>query len=69
MTEDEQLALALQRSMQGETDPESGGGELLAEVWTVSQQPICDCIFMPIYTPSYTTTSADTNSDIPQLLQ
>ena len=69
MTEEEQLALALQTSMQGVTDSKPGGGELPAEVWTVSQQPISDCIFMPICTPGYTTTNADTNSYIPQLFQ
>ena len=69
MTEKEQLALALQISMQGVIDPESGRGELPAEVWTLSQQPISDCIFLPICTPGHTTTNADTNSDIPQLVQ
>ena len=69
MTEEEQLALAVQRSMQGVTDSKPGGGEVPAEVWRVLQQPISDCIFMPICTPGYTTTNADTNSDILQLLQ
>ena len=65
----EQPALTLQGFVQGETDPQSGGGELPAEVWRASQQPNNNCTCLPVCMPGYTATNADINSDKVQLLQ